>query len=200
MAASLTGVAAEPATDAEIIKGSQNEPALFGVLYDRYAQQLYRYAHRRLGAQTAEDLVAEVFAVAFSRRDRFDTAYQDARPWLFGILTKEISRHHRREIARYRAWERAGADGVTDGHADQVSADVTARAARARLRAALSKLSTGDRDVLLLIAWGELRYEEVAHALDIPVGTVRSRLNRARQKVRTCLGGVNPTTIPEEES
>lgn len=197
MAATLTRVAADRATDAAVVEASLDDPALFGVLYERYAAQLYRYAHRRLGAQTAEDLVAEVFAIAFSRRDRFDLSYQDARAWLFGILTKEVARHRRREMAHYRALERVGGVVADDSLADRVSADVTARAARARLSAALTTLSTGDRDVLLLIAWGELNYEEVANALGIPVGTVRSRLNRARQKVRAALGGSNPTTAEE---
>jgi RNA polymerase sigma factor (sigma-70 family) len=200
MVAALTRVTADEATDAVVIKASMDDPAVFGVLYDRYAAQLYRYAHRRLGPQTAEDLVADAFTAAFSRRDRFDPGYHDARPWLFGILTKEIARHRRREVAHYRALERIGGEVADDGLADRVSADVTARAARARLSAALTALSTGERDVLLLIAWGELAYEEVAHALDIPVGTVRSRLNRARRKIRAALGGTNPTTESEEES
>jgi RNA polymerase sigma-70 factor (ECF subfamily) len=80
-----------------------------------------------------------------------------------------------------------------------VAARVTAHAARAALGAALAGLPARDRDVLLLVAWGELSYEEVAAALGIPVGTVRSRLNRARRKVKDALGGVNPITAVEEE-
>ena len=73
------------------------------------------------------------------------------------------------------------------GHGDQVAADVTAGAMRGLLAAALAGLSAGDRDVLLLIAWEQLTYDETAHALGIPVGTVRSRLNRARSAVRAAL-------------
>ena len=198
MVATLTRVAADRATDAAVIEASLRDPALFGVLFDRYASQLNRYAHRRLGAQFAEDVVAEAFTVAFTRRGRYDLAYEDARPWLFGILTKEIAMQRRREVARYRALARVFGDVSEDNLAERVSADVTAQAARGRLSAALAGLSMGDRNVLLLVAWGDLSYEQVAHALDIPVGTVRSRLNRARQKVRTSLGGINPTHVPEE--
>jgi RNA polymerase sigma factor (sigma-70 family) len=77
-----------------------------------------------------------------------------------------------------------------------VAAQVTAAAVRARLSAALSRLSRGDRDVLLLVAWCDFSYEEVAAALGIPLGTVRSRLNRARRKVRDALGGIDPTIDP----
>jgi RNA polymerase sigma-70 factor (ECF subfamily) len=199
MAATLTSVTAGEATDAAVIEASLRDPAQFGVLYDRYAAQLYRYAHRRLGARFAEDVVAEAFAAAFTRRERYDTAYEDARPWLFGILTKEIGTQRRREVAYNRALASSFAD-ITDDLADRVSAEVTARAAHGRLSAALAGLSTGDRDVLLLVAWGELSYVEVACALNIPVGTVRSRLNRARRKVRASLGGANPTIDFEAES
>jgi RNA polymerase sigma-70 factor (ECF subfamily) len=65
---------------------------------------------------------------------------------------------------------------------------------------ARSRCAAGDREVLLLIAWAELAYDEVAVALGIPVGTVRSRLHRARKKVREALGGEDPTTISEEPS
>jgi RNA polymerase sigma factor (sigma-70 family) len=80
----------------------------------------------------------------------------------------------------------------TDSPADRVDADVTAQSSRGELALALASLSAGDRDVLLLVAWGDFSYEEVARALNIPIGTVRSRLNRARRKVRAALGDVNP--------
>jgi RNA polymerase sigma factor (sigma-70 family) len=187
------------ADDAAVIRASLREPDLFAVLYDRYAAQLYRYAHRRLGPEAAEDVVAEAFTAAFARREHYDTTRTDARPWLFGIVTKVVASHHRQEEARYRAVARSPLDVAAEGHADRVDARVAATAARGPLAAALARLSRGDRDVLLLVAWGDLSYEEVAQALAIPVGTVRSRLNRARRKVRAALGGVDPTTITEDE-
>ncbi|WP_327586330.1 RNA polymerase sigma factor [Nonomuraea sp. NBC_00507] len=185
----------QPATrgaDAELVCASWTDPEVFAELFDRYSAMLYRYVSKRLGPEPAEDLVGETFLVAFSRRESYDLAYEDARPWLFGILTKLISRHHRKEAARYRALLRAPVDSDIESPADRVVAGVTAQAVRAELAGALAALPVKDRDVLLLIAWGDLTYEEVAQALGIPIGTVRSRLNRGRRKVRAALGDANP--------
>lgn len=193
--------AAEPAgdlTDSAAIRQSLRQPEQFAVLYDRHAAVLHRYAGRRVGDQVADDLVAATFLAAFRGRQRYDLVRASALPWLFGILTKEIARRHRTEKARFRALERAWSDRPADGLADQVAADVSAQAARGRLAAALARLSPAERGVLLLIAWGDLSYGEAAQALGIPVGTVRSRLNRARRKVREALGGTNPTAVTEE--
>ena len=96
----------QPATrgaDAELVSASLTDPEAFAELFDRYSAMLYRYVSKRLGPEPAEDLVGETFLVAFSRRRSYDLSYPDARPWLFGILTKLLSRHHRTEAARYRA-------------------------------------------------------------------------------------------------
>ena len=186
-------VGSRDATDATIIQQSLRNSELFAVLYDRYATQLYHYAYRRVGPEAAEDVVADTFLVAFQRRGRYDLERPDALPWLFGIVSKEISRRRRSEQARYRAMARAFADPSVDVLAERVTAQVTAEALRGQLASALAALSTGDRDALLLVAWGGLTYDEVALALRIPVGTVRSRLNRARRKTREALGGTDPT-------
>ncbi len=188
----VTVVAGRGAGDAEVIAASQRDAEAFTVLYDRYAAQLYRYAYRRIGPEHVEDVVAEAFLAAFRRRHEYDLARPDARPWLFGIVTKEIARRHRAEQARYRALARVGVDGPADGLADRVASAVSAQAVRGVLATALRRLSAADRDVLLLIAWGDLSYEEVAETLRIKVGTVRSRLHRARRKLRDALGERNP--------
>ncbi|RKS76606.1 RNA polymerase sigma-70 factor (ECF subfamily) [Actinomadura pelletieri DSM 43383] len=179
--------------DADLIESSLTDPEAFAALFDRYAAMLFRYVSRRLGPEAAEDVVGETFLAAFSGRRRYDLAQRDARPWLFGIATKLVARHHRAEAARYRALRRTPVDGPVEGPADRVAAGVTASASRPVLAEALAGLPRRDLDVLLLVAWGDLAYEEVARALDIPVGTVRSRLNRARRKVRAVLGDTNPT-------
>ena len=184
--------------DSAAIRQSLAQPEQFAVLYDRYETALHRYAGRRVGDEVADDLVAATFLAAFRARQRYDLARASARPWLFGILTKEIARRHRTEKARFRALERAWSDRPADGLADQVAADVCAQAARGSLAAALARLSPAERGVVLLIAWGDLSYDEAAQALGIPVGTVRSRLNRARRKVREARGGTNPTAVTEE--
>ncbi len=181
-------VGGEPiAGDAAIIAASVDEPENFAALYGRYAGQLYRYACRRVGPEHAEDVVADTFVAAFRRRGSYDTARPDARPWLFGIATKEIARWHRAEAARYRAFARSGVAPDDDGMADAVAAAVSARAAGPALAQALASLTAGDRDVLLLAAWGELTYEQIAGTLEIKIGTVRSRLHRARRVLRARL-------------
>ncbi|GAA1609572.1 RNA polymerase sigma factor [Nonomuraea sp. NPDC048882] len=178
--------------DSELVSASWTDPEAFAELFDRYSAMLYRYVSKRLGPGPAEDLVGETFLIAFSRRRSYDLAYPDARPWLFGILTKLIARHHRSEATRYRALLRAPVESEVESPADRVAAGVSAQAVRGELAGALAALPAKDRDVLLLIAWGDLTYEEVARALGIPVGTVRSRLNRGRRKVRAALGDTNP--------
>ena len=195
--AAVTQAAAE--TDASAIRGSLAEPDRFATIYDRYAAMLYRYAYQRMGPGVADDVVAETFLAAFRGRASYDPDRLDARPWLFGILTREMATHHRRERARLRAMAGAAHDTVQDSPDDRVTARVTAGAARGPLAAALAGLSTGDRDVLLLVAWGQLSYDEVADALNIPPGTVASRLNRARRKVRKVLHKFDPATTMEEE-
>jgi RNA polymerase sigma-70 factor (ECF subfamily) len=188
--------------DAAVIERSWHEPEAFAVLYDRHAAPLHRFAGRRLGDQLADDVVAETFLAAFRRRKRYDLGRGDARPWLYGIAANVIGKHRRAEVRMFRAFARTGIDplaGTQDGgHADRVDSRVSAAAVQRDLAAALADLPAGDRDVLLLIAWADLSYEETAAALSIPVGTVRSRLNRVRRKVREALGGQDPTSSNQE--
>jgi RNA polymerase sigma factor (sigma-70 family) len=186
----VTAVAAgrvEELTDTEIIRASWRDPDRFGALYDRYAGPLYGYACLRVGRATAEDVVADTFLAAFAQRRRYDLSRRDARPWLFGILSNKISDRGRAERIHYRAHARAWQSPVPENLADRVADRVTAESQRGRLAMALSRLNPADRHVLLLVAWGQLTYDEVAQALGIPAGTVASRLNRARRKVRAAL-------------
>lgn len=189
---------AEQESDAWYVKASLDDRSLFTVLYDRHAAALYRYARGRVGAEFVDDVVSETFLVAFRRRDRYDVSRPDARPWLFGILTKEISHYRRRERTHYRALARSHPADVVPDPAEEAVAGAAARAVRGPLARALADLSARDRDVLLLIAWGGLSYEETALAVGIPIGTVRSRLNRARRKLSSALGGDDPTRAVEE--
>lgn len=183
-----------PDDDAAIISQSVEQPELFGIIYDRYAADIHRYAMRRLGDSHADDLTAETFLVAFRARQRYDTARRSARPWLYGIAAHLIGKHRRGEVRALRALARTGVDPVVESWADSADSRVTAQSAQASLAGALAGLSPGDRHVLLLIAWADLSYQEIADALSIPLGTVRSRLNRARRKVRTALGD-NPLPL-----
>jgi RNA polymerase sigma factor (sigma-70 family) len=175
--------------DATVITRSGREPEQFAVIFDRHAPQIQRYLTRRLGRQVADDLLSETFLVAFRSRGRYDPTRPDALPWLYGIASKIIGQHRRDEVRELRlrlAVPRP--DPAEASHDDRVSAALTARSTRTALIGALEQLSAGDRDVLLLVAWEQLTYDEVAAALRIPLGTVRSRLNRARRVVRKALG------------
>ena len=186
------------ADDAAVIESSWREPERFAVLFDRHAPHIHRYLARRAGRQVADDLVAETFLTAFAKRDRYDLDYSDARPWLYGIATNLVGQHRRDEARQYRIRQGAVAEPAVPDHADRVAAGVTAQATRALLDAALAALPAGDRDVLLLIAWEQLTYQEVSRALAIPAGTVRSRLHRARTKVRQVLAGTDAAATYEE--
>lgn len=190
-------------TDAEIISRMHGDPALFATIFDRYYPAIHAYAARRLGRDLADDVAAETFLIAFDRWQRYDTTYHSARPWLFGIAANLIAGHRRTEARQYRALARgdrvttADLDSV-DGPADWVAVRLDARAVRGRLAAALEEIAPADREVVLLIAWADLSCEEVARALEIPAGTVRSRLHRARKGLRAALGGVDPTATGED--
>jgi RNA polymerase sigma-70 factor, ECF subfamily len=194
----IGGDAWELAGDASVIERSVTEPERFALVFDRHAAHIHRYLARRVGQQAADDLVGETFLTAFRKRSRYDTSYLDARPWLYGIATNLVGQHRREELRRYRLAKLVGPDRFGADHADRVLAEVTSQSTRAVLGDALVELAPGDRDVLLLIAFEELTYEEVARALDIPLGTVRSRLHRARSQLRDALAETEAIGTYEE--
>jgi RNA polymerase sigma-70 factor (ECF subfamily) len=181
----------ETLDDSTLIGHSLTDPERFAALFDRHADEIHRYAARRLGAELADDVTGEVFLVAFRGRARYDRSLPDARPWLYGIATKVVAQHRRAERRRNHALAKMSPE--RPGTFDERSADrVTAEQLQPRLARALNRLSQGERDLLLLVAWADLTYEDAALALGVPVGTVRSRLHRLRVKVRRALGGIDP--------
>ncbi len=170
--------------DNELLKRSVAEPAIFALLYDRHAGAVYRYAAQRLGSAAAEDVMSETFLVAFERRASFDVSVTDARPWLLGIATRLMRKHARLEAVAWRGMVAELAAQVAPDVIDQAGSRVDAQRLARRLAGVLRRLSVADRDTLLLYAWGELNYAAIAEAMGVPVGTVRSRLNRARRQVR----------------
>lgn len=181
-----------PAADAALIEQSWAEPERFEAIFRRHFGRIHQYLAARVGGRIADDLAAEVFTIAFAQRQRYDLARECARPWLYGIATNLAGTYRRQEQRRYRALARAGAHGVAPSDEDLVAERVSAAAAGPALAAALARLGSGDRDVLLLVAIAGLDQQEVAQALGIPAGTVRSRLSRARTRLRESLGGINP--------
>ncbi|MFI6387104.1 RNA polymerase sigma factor [Nonomuraea sp. NPDC050540] len=174
--------------DAVVIAKSREEPEWFSVIFDRYYGAIHRYAAARLGSDVASDVAAETFLIAFDRRTRYDLTCDQARPWLYGIATNLIGRHRRSEVRFYRAMARAGTAEPDGGHADRVTERVAAERLSPELARGLAGMSRGDRDALLLVACAGFSYAEAARALGVAVGTVSSRVNRARRKLRALLG------------
>ncbi|MFV2127544.1 RNA polymerase sigma factor [Micromonospora sp. LOL_013] len=194
----MRGVSAQPTDDAATIIASLDDPDRFAQVYEKHAGMLYGYAYRRVGREIAEDVVADAFVAAFRARHTYDPGYPNAFPWLLSIVHRELARHHRAENARYRAYLRVKPDSGEEALADRVVAAATAQAWRRPLATALARLGQKERDVLLMVAWGGLSYEEVARSLNIPIGTVRSRLNRARRRMRDALDrGTTRSTLTD---
>jgi RNA polymerase sigma factor (sigma-70 family) len=146
----------------------------FEELFERQFDSVYGYLARRVGPELGRDLASETFTRAFAARKRYDPARGEARAWLFGIANNLLRRHYRDEERRLRAFARV--DVATDAASPELT-----------LADALATLAQEERDVLLLFAWADLRYAEIATALGVPIGTVRSRLHRARAHGRAAL-------------
>ena len=169
-------------TDAVVIERSLRDPSEFALIFDRHWRALHAYCTSR-AASAGEDIAAEVFRRAFDHRRRFDRRLDDARPWLYGIATNLLRHHFRASKRRDRADRRVLAFAeleITVAPLEQLEAQMLGP----RLTQALQALPVADREALLLFAWAELSYQEIALALDIPLGTVRSRIHRARARVR----------------
>jgi len=182
-------------SDSELITASLRDPRAFAPVFERHFAAVHGYLARRGGRMQADELAGEVFRIAFERRDRYDDAYQDARPWLFGIATRLWWRAVRQAERSRRAYERAAVSANLVEHAlDEVDDRVDAAVSRARLGDAIERLAPGDRDALLLFAWEAMTYADIARALEIPIGTVRSRIHRARARMREllCMSGQLP--------
>lgn len=162
----------------------------FEEVFGTYYGEIHTYVAQRLGQDHAEDIVAETFFTAYRKRAQYDPDRASVRAWLYGIATNLIGKQRRLEARTLRALGRLGPEADSPGHEDSVAVRVSAQSLRPELAAALAELALRDRDALLLVALAGLSHEEVANALGIPYGTVGSRLNRARKKLRARLGGV----------
>jgi RNA polymerase sigma factor (sigma-70 family) len=184
--------------DSDAISASNGSPDGFAAIFDRHFDAVHAYLQRRVGPDLADELSAQTFLAAFDARGSYDPAQPNARPWLFGVATNLLRRHHRDEVRRFRAYARSAVDPVTDAF-DGVEARLDATQMRRELVEALADLPAQELDALLLYAWGELSYPEIACALGIPTGTVRSRLSRARGRIRAALEAGQPFSQPVSE-
>jgi len=158
------------------------EPEKFAPIFRRHFDVIFRYLAKRVDPTTAEDLAAETFVQAFAHRSRFDPSRESALPWLYGIATNLLRHHRRRERVRLTALTRTGIrlrePTIDSERAEELTAVIVS------VLNAMETLEPSDRDVLVLHAWEDLSYSQVAEALEIPIGTVRSRLHRARALIR----------------
>jgi RNA polymerase sigma factor (sigma-70 family) len=171
-------------SDAEVIRESLDDPARFGEIFDRHAPAIFRFLGRRVGPDDGGDVLSDVFLAAFESRQRYDTRVPMALPWLYGIASNLLGKHLRKRAGELRALERVVGQADLVGADDAIAAAVDAQLQVRALAKLLEELPVAERDVLLLHAWEDLTYQEIAIALHIPVGTVRSRLNRTRRKLR----------------
>jgi RNA polymerase sigma-70 factor, ECF subfamily len=173
-------------SDSAVIAASLLDPGAFGAIFERHYDAVHGYLQRRLDDARADEIASQTFLLAFDGRGRFDRGRADARPWLFGIATNLAHNHRRHELVELRAMAamRPEAGATVEG----VEARVDAERLRGALARALAALPTEEADVLCLLVWAELSQGEVAEALAIPLGTVKSRLSRARGRLREALG------------
>lgn len=177
-------------------RGLRRDPqADFAATFRREFATVHRYVRRRVGADVADDVTAATFAAAYAAWHRFDPS-RPARPWLFGIATNLLRRHHRDEERKLRAYARTGTDPVSGVDESEVVRRLDANAEQRTLALALAELRPEEREILLLHAWAELGDEEIAAALALPLGTVKSRLHRARGRVRNRLDAIGQ--LPDE--
>lgn len=180
-----TSGGSRPSPEADI-RASVRDASRFHAVFERHVEGVHRYVARRLGASLAEDVVGETFVVAFRRRGSYDPTRASERAWLLGIATNLVRRHYRSEMRRLAAYRRVDptnsvepADLVVDQLADAAVLDL-----------ALAQISAELREVILLVGGCELTYAEASAALDIPLGTVRSRMSRARSELRAALARI----------
>lgn len=185
-------------TDAEIFQRSIRDLDAFREIFERHASTVHAYARKRIGMTAGEEILAQTFLTAFEKRARFDLSYESARPWLLGIATNIIRHHLREEREHLTALGKMFREQPEEPVDDVARLD--AQRMKPRLIAALLALSDDDRETFLLLALGQLTYEEVASALRIPIGTVRSRIHRARIHLRERVPGRTAIRDGEEVS
>ena len=156
----------------------------FGLLFERHARAIYNYCFRRLGDwAAAEDLVSIVFLEAWRRREK-ELPPEKVLPWFYGIATN-VLRNRRRAERRYAvALRRVPASRWTADFAGDADERVDDERQMRKVLALVARLPRREQEVLALCGWSGLSYEEAATALNVPVGTVRSRLSRGRQRLR----------------
>jgi RNA polymerase sigma-70 factor (ECF subfamily) len=184
----------EPEEDDVLLTRSVGAPEAFGALVVRHATVLHGYLARR-APDAADDLLAEVWLRAFAGRGGFDAARGTARTWLFGIARNVLAAHWH-ALSRSRDGERTRMDAGPVDPWQAVDQRLHAASVAPALRAGLAELPQVERELLLLVTWEELSPTEAAQVVGVPAGTARSRLHRARGRMRELLAAA--TTVTED--
>jgi RNA polymerase sigma-70 factor (ECF subfamily) len=182
---------AKSRSDSQLIALSAGTPHIFGEIFDRHSVAVLRFFVRRVGPDDAGGLMGEVFRVAFQRRLSYDATHTSALPWLYGIAGNQIRNHRRSQARRLGACLQMAIDIEHNSEHESI-ANEEARDARLilpKVAHAIDELPDDEREALLLFALEGLPYGDIASSLEIPIGTVRSRINRARVRLRTLLPG-----------
>jgi RNA polymerase sigma factor (sigma-70 family) len=176
---------AEGSTDGLRSRVRDGDPDAFGELFNSFARHVYNHAFRLTGDwAAAEDVVSLTFLEAWRNREQISPEGGSLRPWLLGVATNVVRGHYRARRRHKETLARLGLELQVADFAEDVSGRVDDAARIAAMHRSLGRLRGPERDVLALCAWSGLSYAEAAEALGIPVGTVRSRLARARGKLR----------------
>jgi len=184
-----TETAALAASMVDAVVSSIEHPHHFEVVFEEYHRPIYEYLARSLGRDRADECAGDVFVTAFTIRGRYDPELGSVRAWLFGIAANLRATRARSEARGRRATRRL--DAGREGHGggiEEVEESLDGQRELSSVEAFLEQLPDTDRDVLLLYAWGALSYAEIAVATGVEVGTVRSRLSRARGRLRELIG------------
>jgi RNA polymerase sigma factor (sigma-70 family) len=177
---------------------ARDDADAFGELFECHARRIYNYCFRRTGDWAlAEDLTSVVFLECWRRRAVAPEG-DDLIPWLFGIATN-VCRRQWRSLARHRAaLKRLPPAEEAPGFADEMVERLDDERRMRAVLEAVSQLPRREQDVLALCAWAELTYAEAAAALGVPVGTVRSRLARARARLEGSLDRVREEEVAND--
>jgi RNA polymerase sigma-70 factor (ECF subfamily) len=168
--------------DGATIELSWDTPESFGEIFDRHYTSIFAFSARRVGPAQAEDVVNETFCRAFDRRRRYDTkARPNARPWLMGIAINVMRHEFRRQLRESKALGRISVDDYHPDHDTSVVDGFETANQIERVQAALSKLPDHELEPLLLSVLELQTYEQIADVMQVPIGTVRSRIHRARK-------------------
>jgi RNA polymerase sigma factor (sigma-70 family) len=177
----------EAAPDQELwAQTRRGDPGAFGELYERHVDAVLNHCFRRTGSwQLAEDLTSSVFLETWRRRHVLEVdPGASMLPWLLGTANNVI-RHQMRSLLRHRRALSRLPQGMTDpDHSDEAVHRIDAEARMQRVLGAMQRLTLVEQEVIALCVWAGLEYSDAAVAMGVPIGTVRSRLARARERLR----------------